>query len=360
MTVFSRLCVHDLYSRSLYFAGRPSDTQWWTMEQRILVTGATGNTGQVVATELRRLGLPFVAMVRREAARRQLEELGYETVAGDFDDPTSLGPALEGATKVYLVCTPDEHLISRETAFIAAAKKAGVGHIVRCSAYWSGIDAPTQNLRSHGIIDAVLADSGIAYTLLRPIGYMQTFTLFMWDTVQRAGAISLPTGDGGMPMVDVRDVAAVAIKALTEPGHEGKRYDLTGPESLSNYQVAEIMERVMGRPIAFIPGNDRQTRWILMVLGAPETPREHVLTCCRLQREHRIEKVHTTLQDLGIDPITYEQFLLDYVAGNTGGGNSFTPPDTLVAKAFKRLIPELLRLRLRLAPPPHRPTGRSR
>jgi uncharacterized protein YbjT (DUF2867 family) len=241
------------------------------MIQRIVLTGATGNTGQVVAAELHRRGVPFVAMTRREAARRRLAGLGYETGAGDLDDPASLEPALEGAAKVYLVCTPDEHLVRRETAFITAAKRAGVEHIVRCSAYRSALDAETQNLRSHGVIDRALVDSGIAYTILRPIGFMQTFTLFMWDTVQRAGAISLPTGDGGMPMIDVRDVAAVAVKALTEPGHEGKVYDLTGPESLSNYQVAEIMLRVLGRPVTYIPGDERQTRWIMTVLGVPRT-----------------------------------------------------------------------------------------
>jgi len=321
------------------------------MDGRIVLTGATGNTGQVVAEELERRGVPFVAMARREAAREQLAAKGIDTVAGDFDDPSSLEPALDGAAKAYLVCTPDERLVPRETAFIEAAKKVGVGHIVRCSAYMSGIDAPTQNLRSHGIIDQVLVDSGITYTILRPIGFMQTFTLFMWDTVQKAGAMTLPTGDGGMPMIDVRDVAAVAVEALTEPGHEGKIYDLTGPESLNFYQVAEIMQRVLDRPVTFLPGDDTQTRMIMLVLGVPETPREHVLKCCRMQREHQIEKVHTTLQDLGFEPTTYEQFLRDLVAGRTGGGNSFQPPDTLLARAVKAVLPAMLRLRLRFAPP---------
>jgi uncharacterized protein YbjT (DUF2867 family) len=327
------------------------------MTQRIIITGATGNTGQVVAAELYRRGLPFVAMARREDARRQLAGLGYGTVAGDFDDPASLEPALRKAAKVYLVCTPDEHLVRRETAFIAAAQRAGVEHIVRCSAYKSALDAETQNLRSHGVIDQALVDSGIAYTILRPIGFMQTFTLFMWDTVQRAGAISLPTGDGGMPMIDVRDVAAVAVKALTEPGYEGGVYDLTGPASLNNYEVAAIMSRVLNRPITYIPGDERQTRWIMKVLGVPRTPREHVDKCCRMQRERRIEQVHTTLQELGVEPTTYEQFLRDWVAGRTGGGNSFQAPDTMVARLFKLVMPALLRLRLRLAPPPPGPAS---
>ena len=107
---------------------------------------------------------------------------------------------------------------------------------------------------------------------------------------------------------------------------------LTGPESLNNHQVAEIMERVFHRPVTYIPGDERQTRRIMKVLGVPKTASEHVDECCRLQREHLFEKVHGTLQDLGIEPTTYEQFLGDLVAGKTGGGNSFQPSNSLVAR----------------------------
>jgi uncharacterized protein YbjT (DUF2867 family) len=287
-------------------------------------------------------------MARSDARRRELEAAGITTVHGDFDDPPALDRALAGVEKAYLVCTPDETLVPRETAFIRAAARAGVRHVVKCSAFWAGPAAPTQNLRAHGTIEAALVDSGMAYTIVRPHGFMQTFTLFNWTMIEKAGALSLPTGDGGIPLVDVRDVAAVAVKALTEPGHEGKAYDLTGPEVLTGMQQAAILERVLGRPVTYLPGNERQLQVVMRLLGVPPVPAEHVVKIFRLQREHRMEQTTPTLRELGITPITYEQFVRDLVAGRTGGGNSFQPPDTLVVKLLDRVMPLAVRAWLRV------------
>lgn len=317
------------------------------MKNHIVVTGATGNTGQIVADELKKRKVPFVAMARSEKNRRKLAERGIESVLGDFDDPASLVKALQGAEKAYLVCTPDHHVGPRETAFVRAAEKAGVRHVVKCSAYWAGLDAPTGNLRAHGRIERALTDSGLEYTILRPHAFMQTFTLMSWDTIQKAGVVSFPGGDGAMPMVDVRDVAKVAVKALTEKGHAGKAYDLTGPEMINFHQVAAILTRVLGRPIRYIPGNETAFIGVMIMMGVTPTPREHVLKIARLQRQHNMGKVESTLRDLGVTPTTYEQFAGDLVAGRTGGGNSFEPPDTLLFRLVSALMPAMMRLALR-------------
>ncbi len=316
------------------------------MQPFIVLTGATGNTGQVIAAELKQRGVPFVAMVHSEARRAQLAALGVPSAIGDFDDPESLECVLEGAEKAYLVCTPDERLLPRETAFINAAKKVGVRHMVKCSAYLATIDSESPNLRSHGAIEKTLIDSGLAYTIIRPHGYMQTFTSFAWDTIQKAGVISLPGGDGKMPLVDVRDVAAVAVKALTESGHEGKIYDVTGPEAFDFYQMAATLERALGFPVTYLPSKESSLKMVMSALGVPTTPTEHVLKIFRMQREHKFDKVHTTLQELGIQPITYEQFVRDLVAGCTGGGSSFQPPDTLTVKLLNAMMPFMMRLQL--------------
>ena len=206
----------------------------YRIKQHIVLTGATGNTGQVIAEELKQRGVPFVAMARSEKNRSKLAASGIEVVPGDFDDPPSMVRALEGAEKAYLVCTPDYMLVPRDTAFIAA-KQAGIRHIVKCSAYLAGIDAETENLCSHGIIERALINSGLDYTIIRPHGFMQTITLMSWDMLQKARVISFPGGDGSLPLVDEWDVAEVGVKALTEPGHTGKIYGVTGPESLTFY-----------------------------------------------------------------------------------------------------------------------------
>lgn len=318
------------------------------MKNHIVVTGATGNTGQLVAEELLRRKVPFVAMARTDKAKRKLAERGIPTVHGDFDDPKSLVKALEGADKAYLVCTPDHMVGPRETAFVHAADKAKVKHVVKCSAYWAGLDAPSGNLRSHGRIERALTDSGLPYTILRPHGFMQTFTLFSWDLIQKAGVLTYPGGDGAIPLVDVRDVAKVAVKALTEKGHEGKAYDLTGPKMLTFHEVADTLTNVLGKRVVYMPGNEKAFAAMMILMGVPATPREHVATVARLQREHNLGKVESTLRDLGIEPTTYDQFARDYASGKTAGGNSFEPPDTLFAKLISRVMPPMMRLMMRL------------
>ena len=137
-----------------------------------------------------------------------------------------------------------------------------------------------------------------------------------------------------MALIDVRDVAAVGVKVLTEPGHEGKVYDLTGPESLTMSRQAEILSKVLGQKIYYIPSTEAQMEQVMKVLGVPETPAEHVQKVFKMQREHRIEMVLPTLQQLGIQPTPYEQFVRDYVSGITQGGNSFPAPDTLFIRLF--------------------------
>lgn len=298
----------------------------------ILLTGATGNTGRVVAERLRERGHRFAALARSDARRRELEAAGIEVITGDFDDPVGLARALQGVERAYLVCTPDELLIPREVAFIRAAKQAGVRRIVKCSAYSADLLGVTQNLRAHGAIEAELLHSGLETTIVRPHGFMQTFTLFGWPMIEKLGVISLPAGDGGIPLVDVRDVAEVVVRALIEDDHVGKIYDVTGPEALTIEQQAAILARALGRSVRYVPGKEWQLVMLMRLLGVPPTPTEHVVKIFRLQREHKFESTTSTLAELGITPTSYEQFVRDFIAGRTGGGNSFEPPQGPMGK----------------------------
>lgn len=318
------------------------------MTGRIVVTGPTGNTGQVVAKALVERGLDVVGMVRSDANEAKLRALGVPAVRGDFSDPASLDRALEGAEKAYLVSTPDEGLVPHETAFIAAAARAGVKHVVKCSAYDARPDSPSPNLRFHAEIERALQESGLAWTVVRPHGFMQTFTLLAWDLITKAGAISFPHGDGAIPLVDVRDVGAVIVKALTEPGHEGRVYDVTGPEAITGERQAEILSRVLGKKVTYLPGSDRELAMLLSFLGAKGAPREHALVVGRMVRAHELERVHPTLEELGLTPTTYESFVRDVVSGSTGGGNSFQPPDTTLFRLMSRVMPLVFRARVRL------------
>ncbi len=322
------------------------------MTMRILLTGATGNTGRVVAQRLLQGEQPFVAMARSERRMRELKAAGIDAIHGDFDDPASLRAALRGIDSAYLVCTPDERLVAREVAFIRAAKQAGVRRIVKCSAYGADVLGPSQNLRSHGVIEGELICSGLEYAIIRPHGFMQTFTLLNWPMIEKAGAMSLPAGDGGIPLIDVRDVAEVVVRALTEPRPTRAIHDLTGPEVLDMYAQAAILAKELGRPVHYIPGREWQLVMVMRLMGVAPIASEHAVEVFRLQRDHAYESTTSTLRELGIEATTYQQFVRDLLTGQTGGGNSFEPPGGRLARLIGALMPVAVRAYLRLAPPP--------
>ena len=268
---------------------------------------------------------------------------------GDFDDPPSLAAALAGVEVAYLVCTPDARMMSREVGFIRAARRAGVRHIVKCSAFGADLLGPSQILRAHATIEAELAQSGLSYTVVRPHGFMQTFTLLSRPMIEKAGAISLPGGDGGIPLIDLRDVAEVVIRALTEDGHDKQIYDVTGPEILSLHAQAEVLSNELGRPIHYIPGHEWQLVMMMRLLGVPPYTSEHALVVFDLQRRGLWELTTTTLHDLGIKPRTYSEFVSDLFAGRTGGGSSFEPPRSSLNTLIDAVMPPAMKLYLRMS-----------
>jgi uncharacterized protein YbjT (DUF2867 family) len=312
----------------------------------ILVTGATGNTGQEIATLLQAANHPFRAMVRSKKNRDIVIARGMSCVDGDFDAPESMVKALEGVDRAYLVCTPDSQLVRRETAFIDAAKAAGVQHIVKCSAFWADPNGASGTLRNHGVVEEHLAKSGLGWTSLRPTGFMQTFVLVSWDMVQRGGYMNA-AGEGGMPLVDVRDVAAVAVKALTEDTHDGKTYDLTGPENLTFERQAVLIGEALGKRVRYIPATEAELTRLADMMGVDPVSKEHMIAIMRLVREGRFDPTTTTtVRDLGVTPTTFQIFLQDLRAGRTGGGNSFQPKDTLKLRLMKWMMPLMIRYRL--------------
>ncbi len=294
-------------------------------------------------------------MARRASARSALEARGFPTISGDFDDRESLQRALRGIERAYLVSTPDGTLTARECAFIEEAKRAGVRHVVKCSAILADGTSESPNLRSHATIERALRASGLEWTILRPHAFMQTFTLFSWSLVCEAGVVSAPHGDGAMALVDVRDVAALAVKALTEPGHEGRLYEVSGPQALTMWDMADALSKVLGRPVSYVEGSPRSMELMMRVLGVPDVPRAHVRAASKLVRENRVGEVTDTLAEHGVTATTYEQFLEDWVAGRTGGGSSFEVPKTSFVRALTVLMPKMMRMRIAIGGRPLRP-----
>src|SRR5215211_831576 len=140
----------------------------------ILITGATGTTGREVVEALRRLGAKGVRALVRDPARADfIRAAGFETVAGDFERPETLDAALEGVERALLLTPPSPQTFEQQRAFIEAARRAGVRHVVKLSAFGADADAPEGFGKWHGQSENLPKTSGLKWTILRPNFFMQ-------------------------------------------------------------------------------------------------------------------------------------------------------------------------------------------
>lgn len=216
----------------------------------ILVTGATGNTGRAIVDALARRGTPVRAMVRSPADRAKLPA-DVPIAVADFDDPASIAAALTGAERAYLVTPSSERAEEQQRRFADLAVKAGLRHVVVLSQLAADQHSPVRFLRYHAVVEQHVRDLGIAYTFLRPNLYFQGLLAFA-RSISAEGRFYAPIGDTPVSAVDVRDIAAVAAIALTEPGHEGVTYTLTGPEPITHGQIATALTATIGRDVTYI------------------------------------------------------------------------------------------------------------
>lgn len=235
------------------------------MKNRILVTGATGNIGSEIVKRLRARHADFAIMTSRPGSA----PAGVAEVEGDFLDPASLRRAFAGVDTLFLLfpMVPDMPLMAANA--VAAAKAAGVGHIVRSSG--AGADANSQAAiaKLHGEIDAQVAGSGIAFTLLLPTSFMQNMANFYGESI-RNGALYAPRGNGAMAVIDVRDIADVAVEVLTAPAaHASRSYTLTGPENLTDAQMVSAIAREIGRDVRYVDIPEQAAVDAMTRMGVP-------------------------------------------------------------------------------------------
>jgi uncharacterized protein YbjT (DUF2867 family) len=215
----------------------------------ILVTGATGNTGRAIVDALVERDAPVRAMVRAEADRGKLRPQ-VEGVVADFDDSAAIAAALDGAERAYLVTPSSEKAEEQQKRFAELAAKGGTRHLAVLSQLGAQDHSPDRFLRYHGAVEQHVCDLGIGYTFLRPNLYFQGLLTFV-GSITAEGTFYAPIGDAKVSAVDVRDIAAVAAVVLTESGHEGATYTLTGPEAITHAQIAAALTAALGRAVTF-------------------------------------------------------------------------------------------------------------
>lgn len=282
----------------------------------ILVTGATGNTGRAVVDALVRSGAPVRAMVRAQADRDKLPA-GVGLAVADFDDPASLGAALDGVERAYLVTPSSERAEEQQRRFADLAVKAGVRHLVVLSQLASDPHSPVRFLRYHAAVEQHVRDLGIDYTFLRPNLFFQGLLAFA-GPISAESRFYAPIGDATVSAVDVRDIAAVAATALTEPGHEGATYTLTGPAAITHAQIAAALTAAVGRDITFIDVPPQAFAASLAGI-LPPWQAEGLLEDYEHYRRGEAASVSPAVAEItGKPPIDIQQFARDYAAAFAG------------------------------------------
>ncbi len=285
----------------------------------ILVIGATGNVGSKLLRELALRNAQFRALVHKEKDGERLRALGIDAMHGDITQPVSIRPALQGVDSLYLLSPSSPQLAEIEGALVDEAKKAGVRYIVKHSVLGADIHAESPLTSVHAYAEEAVKASGIAYTFLRLNSFMQNFvTSHAWSIVAQ-GTFFEALGDARVSHVDTHDIAAAAARVVTEEGHEGCSYDITGPEALSNFQIAEKVSALLGRQVTYTSVPDEAMWQGLLGAGLSAWYADSVVKLYRFFREGGGAPVTTDLTQLiGRQPHTMDIYLQENVAALRG------------------------------------------
>jgi uncharacterized protein YbjT (DUF2867 family) len=220
-------------------------------EKPILVTGATGNTGSPLVELLTRRGAPVRVMVRRQAAAARFKGTPVQVAVADFDNPDALAAAVASVGRAYLVTPSSEQAQAQQVRFAEIAAKAGVEQLVVLSQLAADEASPVRFLRWHAAVERRIRELGIGFTFLRPNLYFQGLLAFA-PSIATEDRFFAPIGDARVSAVDVRDIAAVAAVALTESGHAGRTYTITGPAAITHAEIAAALSTALGRQVTFV------------------------------------------------------------------------------------------------------------
>jgi uncharacterized protein YbjT (DUF2867 family) len=278
----------------------------------ILITGATGTVGSEVVKRLSAQGVQVRAVTRdpRKAEANQLPNVHF--VQGDFEDADSMRRACSDVDRAFLLTNSTERTENQQLAFTRVAKQSGIRHIVKLSQLHADTNSPGRFLRYHAAVEAAVQASGLTFTFLRPNLYMQGLLNFR-QSIRDKSAFFAAAGDARISAVDVRDLADVAVAALTTSRHDNKIYALTGPDALTFAEMAHQLSRAIGRTITFVDVPPESMRAALADLGFPAWQADGLLEEFAMYRRGEAAGVEPGVREaLGHPPRSFDEFARDY------------------------------------------------
>jgi uncharacterized protein YbjT (DUF2867 family) len=276
---------------------------------KVLVTGATGNTGSLLVPKLLRENVDVRIFVRDEAKAKPLKDLGAEVVTGDLDEPATILPAVKNVDKIYLLTWNGETQLQQAENVINAAKYEGVPYIVRHS-MWG--PAKSRIVKQGYKIDEIIKSSGIQWTILKPTFYMQN-TMMAAQTIASDGVIYWDMKDGKLGMIDVRDIADSAFAVITGEGHEKKSYILTGPEAIFFHDVAKTFSKILDKEVKYVNVPGEASLQSMTGMGMPEWIAKGYVELSEGFSENFANSTTKNVEILTGHPArSFEQFVNDY------------------------------------------------
>ena len=281
----------------------------------ILVSGAPGNVGTELVKLLSARGHQVRVLIRRPGSAERLPFSGVETAFGDLTDRESLERSLAGVDRVFVNSAVGPAILAQKN-LIDAAEQAGVRHIVKLS--WIGASAHLVAVpfsRWHAEVESHVKASGVACTILRASAFMQNHLNYI--TMPHANTVYGAAGEGKASLVDARDVAAVAAGVLAEGGHEGKLYEVTGPEALSNAAVAAIISKVTGRHVRSVNVSLDQLTDNYLRLGWPDAWAQELVAIQEVRAGgHLATGTDVVERVAGKKATTFEEFVRECVVSS--------------------------------------------
>ena len=289
----------------------------------ILVTGATGTVGSEVVKQLALSSSSIDKKIIRAGVHslNKVDKLKQyklvEIVNMDYYKSETITTALQNIDKLFWLTPLTLNTTQISSNLVKEAQKTDIKHIVKLSVMGADFETATTIARLHRQEEKIIEESGIPYTFLRPVGFMQNFINFFGQTIKNQNAFYLPAGDGKVSFVDVRDIAAVAVKTLVandnDNQHIGKAYGITGDELLTYKQAAEILSKEVGKKINYVNISDDDARKAMKGIGIEDWLIDGMMELYSIIKDGHAEQITNTVEQiLGKKPGSFSQFAKEY------------------------------------------------